>query len=381
VGGIGTFTNNAARLLAAHNHQVVVITGGPTNQITRQGDIEVHHVAILPYRFPFLSWLYLYRLLYRTWLPSYLEAVTWARTVSQYLLSNYKAHYFDIIDAPETMGESGLIPGGFSKNICCRIHSSPHIKADGFLLEKFLIRRFELKACNRARTLISPSKYVSEHYAKKELGISNIKICHNPFIPWDQPVSFDKKTITNLLFVGRIEYIKGINVLLKAFRIIKDIPNVNLRIIGSIPPPIGKKDITTQIALQQVIDEFKDSGSPIFEYAGSRNHSQLWEEYDKAGIVIMPSLAENYPYTALEAVSRGCYVVASNIGGLPEIINSKEKGLLFTAGDALELVDRLKYCFENSREIASFVEQSVQKVQEEYSLSRNYQSLLASYDL
>ena len=54
-------------------------------------------------------------------------------------------------------------------------------------------------------------------------------------------------------------------------------------------------------------------------------------------VFVMPSRAENFPCTILECMSAGTPVIASNVGGIPEII-TKDTGWLFNYGDKFELV-------------------------------------------
>ena len=54
----------------------------------------------------------------------------------------------------------------------------------------------------------------------------------------------------------------------------------------------------------------------------------MHRHYDWAGALILPSLMENYPYAALEGLSRGCFLLGSDVGGIPEIIRHGENGLL-----------------------------------------------------
>ncbi len=59
-----------------------------------------------------------------------------------------------------------------------------------------------------------------------------------------------------------------------------------------------------------------------------------------ADALIMPSLHEGLPYTLLEAMSLGLPVVASDVGGLAEVLRNEETGLLVPVGDARRTLRR-----------------------------------------
>lgn len=63
-------------------------------------------------------------------------------------------------------------------------------------------------------------------------------------------------------------------------------------------------------------------------WAGRQEQEQLQTYYDMIDILLIPSRSEGFGLTAIEGMARGCVVVASNAGGLPEIVKDKEVGLL-----------------------------------------------------
>ena len=59
------------------------------------------------------------------------------------------------------------------------------------------------------------------------------------------------------------------------------------------------------------------------EFVGSLNHDQVFNMLDKIDIYIQPSLQEGLPRALIEAMSRACFCIGSNIGGIPELLNKK----------------------------------------------------------
>lgn len=124
-----------------------------------------------------------------------------------------------------------------------------------------------------------------------------------------------------ILFVGRLEKMKGIEVLLTAFAKLK-IENGELRIVG---------DGSQRIALETLS---KDLGiSDRVTFVGRIDPSAIASEYLQAEIFCGLSRSEALGNVFLEAQAAGCAVVATNVGGIPDIIKDGETGLLVPPND------------------------------------------------
>ena len=69
--------------------------------------------------------------------------------------------------------------------------------------------------------------------------------------------------------------------------------------------------------------------------------------YDQIDILLMPSRSEGFGLTAIEGMARGCVVVASNTGGLPEVVKDKEVGLLHAQENTEDMTEKICYLLEN----------------------------------
>jgi len=127
-----------------------------------------------------------------------------------------------------------------------------------------------------------------------------------------------------LLFVGRFDEQKGLDWLLRVF---KQLPcdRFTLQCVGD----------TVHGA------PFKFPALPNLTVCGWQPQDALEEFYDRADAVIMPSRWEAFGFVAVEAMRRGTAVLASNRGGLPEVINEDECGRVFELEKPRRLIEFL----------------------------------------
>jgi len=148
-----------------------------------------------------------------------------------------------------------------------------------------------------------------------------------------------------LLFVGRIEPLKGIDTLLEAMALLKeagvlqDHP-VSLMVIGG-EPNAGSEDMAAEMARLKGLCESLGMGD-LVTFLGKRDQDTLQYYYSAAEIVVVPSHYESFGLVALEAMACGTPVVASETGGLVFLVRDGETGFHVPAGDAKALADRLQ---------------------------------------
>jgi len=174
-----------------------------------------------------------------------------------------------------------------------------------------------------------------------ELGISEDKIKLLPHgVDTDIFSPLGVKEENLLLFVGRIFYIKGLHVLLDSLDYLKT--PIRLVIFGPI-------DMDSQYSknILNTIDKINKKGKHKIIYLGEADQKDLVEWYQKASLLISPSIREALGIVNLEALSCGTPVVASNVGGIPEVVCDGVNGLLAPPHDALKLAEAIEYLLEN----------------------------------
>jgi glycosyltransferase involved in cell wall biosynthesis len=136
-------------------------------------------------------------------------------------------------------------------------------------------------------------------------------------------------TEPRLLCVGRLIPVKGHLVLLRALAQARGrAPGLVLDIAGQGPLQPALKAYAGELGLSDAV-RFLGFVSPI------------QSAIENAAAVVVPSLGEGFGMVALEAMERGRAVVASDVGGLPEIVADWETGLVVPAGDAEALADAM----------------------------------------
>jgi len=153
-----------------------------------------------------------------------------------------------------------------------------------------------------------------------------------------------------LLYVGRIEPLKGIDTLIRAISlmdrrgILQECPHY-LAVIGGDPEESQNELSAEMQRLQALAFELKVDDLVIF--MGKRSQETLPYYYSAAQMVIVPSLYESFGMVALEAMACGTPVVASHVGGLVHLIQDGVTGFSVPDGDPALLAERISTLIAN----------------------------------
>jgi glycosyltransferase involved in cell wall biosynthesis len=161
-------------------------------------------------------------------------------------------------------------------------------------------------------------------------------------------------------FVGRMSPEKGTDVLFEAAR---QCPEIPFKIAGE----VGQRQPNGTIPRN-------------VELLGHLGPDALDAFYRQCRFVIVPSLwYEGFPSVIIEAMRLAKPVIASRIGGLPEIVDDKETGLLFEPGDADGLVRNVNKLWDDPIAVMKLGAAGQEKVANDYIPELYYEKLMAVY--
>jgi glycosyltransferase involved in cell wall biosynthesis len=191
----------------------------------------------------------------------------------------------------------------------------------------------------------APSQFAAQQISHfNRLKVQVIHNCITPVeIPLDQPV--DNPYV---LFASRGTHVKGYDLMLKAFSR-TDMKQYHLKIASNVPA----------------------SNLPNVEVLGWQGPENIAKLISQATCVVVPSLwPENSPMVILEALNYGTPVLASRIGGIPELILEGDTGLLFEAGDMGSMIVAIKRCCKDKNLRQSAHHSGPRFIKEQFSFDR-----------
>lgn len=199
--------------------------------------------------------------------------------------------------------------------------------------------RTTMRVLNQASAIHVPSRFIQRSYQEFGMREEGVHLIRN-FTSLDRARPADRRdpTVFHVVYIGQIAPHKGIHVLIEGVRRAKAAlgdeggHRLRLTIYGD-----DRTFPAYRARLQQLI-----GADPTIRLAGSLPRELLEEALAKADVLALPSVwAENAPLVALEALALGVPVLASAIGGLPEIVQHGVSGWLVPPGDAKAIADLL----------------------------------------
>lgn len=140
-----------------------------------------------------------------------------------------------------------------------------------------------------------------------------IHIMYNGVDPDDFPLAPTEPAEPTLVFMGRIDPLKDLHTLIRAFAVIrKKLPDARLRIFGGVPE--GNESYLR--SCEELVAELHLEDSAIFE----GRVSTPVDAYHAGHVVALTSISEGFPYTVVEAMACGRPVVCTNVGGVSEAV-------------------------------------------------------------
>jgi len=171
-----------------------------------------------------------------------------------------------------------------------------------------------------------------------------------------------------ILYVGRLEWRKGIGTLITAVKLLKsEVPNLETLIVGG--KIYGRqKNFSDFKEYQRLLKKTEGEGvKEIVHFKGRIDHVQLPLFYSAADIFVIPSYYEPFGLVVLEANASQVPVVASRVGGLQTTIKDGETGLLFEPRNCLDLKEKILKLYTSKDLAEKITKNAYENVKKNYS--------------
>jgi D-inositol-3-phosphate glycosyltransferase len=146
-----------------------------------------------------------------------------------------------------------------------------------------------------------------------------------------------------ILFVGRIEPLKGIDIIIYAIKILLE-KNPDLRVclwvVGGNSSET-KDNWSEELKKLEKIREVLNIETSV-KFVGRKHQAELPDYYNAAKLVVMPSHYESFGITALEAMACGVPVITTDVTGVSDLFDKKHHALITSANNPLLLADKMK---------------------------------------
>jgi glycosyltransferase involved in cell wall biosynthesis len=188
------------------------------------------------------------------------------------------------------------------------------------------LKALRTASLRRAYRIVVPSRYLAKVAGSWGLDERRIEVVSNPAPPPAEvdPEQLDGRTF---VFVGRLTEQKALPVALAALALV---PDARLVLVGDGPERSVLERRATELGVAERV-----------EFRGALPREQALRVVAGARAAVLSSVWENLPHAAVEALSVGVPVVATAVGGVPEVVRDEENGLLVAPNDAEALAGAL----------------------------------------
>jgi len=169
-----------------------------------------------------------------------------------------------------------------------------------------------------------------------------------------------------VLFFGRLVALKGVRTLFEALRHVH--PGVQVYVAGEGELESELRAVAARHGMSNV------------RFLGQLDTEALIPVVQRAAFSVFPSECyENYPMSIVESFACATPVVASDIGGIPDMVRDGHNGLLFEPGNARHLADRIQYLVDHPQQAIAMGQEGRRQVETINHPERYYQQIIAIY--
>lgn len=325
-GGIGTACYHYARVLAAAGHAVEILFAGwalEPDEIQRwtgfYADLGIAfhalneaprlEVGVLGFKwYSETSWRIL------QWLKD--------RPAEVVLFQDWKAEGFWPIRAKQ----AGLAFAQTTLGVI--VHSPSEWQAEGMrTFGSDALFQADLEACERAAiaeadVVITPSRYMADWLRARDFALpARVEVCPIPLTDNVEPLIDRPIDRSHLVFFGRLETRKGLALLGEALALLKAAGRptpAKVSLVGKHGEVGGRPSALYVDRLRQENPEVEFAVETDLDYRAARDYLIVAN-----GVVVLPSLLDNFPLTVLESIQQGFPLLVADTGGVPEMVDPR----------------------------------------------------------
>ena len=224
----------------------------------------------------------------------------------------------------------------FRKNLVLHFHNKGISARHDYFIDNIL---YKIVLNYSSIILLSPLLY---NDIKKYVRINDIYICPNGINKFNLNFNYNRtpKTLVNILFFSNLLYSKGLIILLEACSILcNDKISFHCTIAGC------EGDIN-KIQLEKILIKYNLIN--YISYVGPKFNNDKFLVFNSADIFVLPTLEDCFPLVILEAMQSSLPVIATDEGGISDIVDDGITGFIIPKNDSLILADKLKILIQNN---------------------------------
>jgi len=360
VGGIATYTENIAQLMAARGHHIEVFTSGPFVSLNEPvaTNLTIHRIPVA-------------------------DRQQFHQVIVDHFIQREEEIKFDLVESPEYQKVGFSIQQRFPElPMIIRFHTpSFWVKAlnktyqqrsfKEQLKKTFGIKQYKKETdaeylfAQQANHWSVPSQVMKEVLIEHWNADSNrITVLPNPFHPTRTLLNIPADTNSNTItYIGRLEIRKGLIELTKAIPLVlQQYPTATFRFIG----PSDRGPGNHKLMVDYMQQELKAYTSQL-EFIPPVPKNELETYFAQTDICVFPSLWEVFGYVCVEAMAAARGIVAGNIGGMKEMLQDIDGGILVNPTQPEEIANAILQLLRHPQQRMEMGLRSRQKTIDYYS--------------
>jgi glycosyltransferase involved in cell wall biosynthesis len=219
------------------------------------------------------------------------------------------------------------------------------------LMEKRMLAEYETADYINVNSSYSRRTFIQNGVPARKLILTPLGIDTDFFKP-AVSVSASEKIKFQVLYVGRLELLKGVHYLIEAFAAL-NLPDSELLLVGRVLPEM---------------QPFLEKYAGTYTYLGHKNQEELREIYQGASVLVLPSVQESFGLVLTEAMACGVPVIATENTGGPDIITEGQNGFVVPIRNVAAIQEKIMVLYNSRCCLPGMSDNARKTVMERFSL-------------